>query len=174
MSFLTPNEEQHNLRLYIEVDDALSFIFPLELVRLISTYASIRPTIYVEDPEMPKEMKELSRCVHQCIYSSDELPWIVLVRTIPYRTIFVFRAFVAKWDPKLVLQIVKDYLDLEVLHVDVTHRSKHIGYMMEATLQHPDAFPFPIHAYIYRPFRDHMFFTWPVSDGPSIRGVSIP
>lgn len=61
MSFLTPNEEQHNFRLHIEVDDALSFIFPLELVRLISSYASIRPTIYVEDPDMPKEMKELSR-----------------------------------------------------------------------------------------------------------------
>lgn len=124
-SYLTPKEEQYNQQLYVEIDSTcLGDLFPLELVRLVSTYGCIRPTEYHEPPGTDQHVSELSRFVHKCIYSTDDLPWIVLVHHPYYgsRVLFIFHAFVSCWDHDLLFNILQTYLDLNLLQAEITHK----------------------------------------------------
>lgn len=171
MDHLTPNEKHYNHHLNVYLDDVLKTIMPVEMVNLITSFSNIRPTRYVPIPGHEDDV--VAAFVHRHIYSSDDLPWIVLVPKLTKLAldnlvildyIFVFQPFVADWDRhsggKLAYTIQK-YVEqnnfgvLDSEDVKLGHGS--IGSMIRCPLTRLE-FPFPIHTAAMRTTNGSLLF----------------
>lgn len=156
-AFLTPNETNYNKYIQSTLDSTFVYIMPLELVHLISQFAKIRHTEYIPIPHHDDD--SVAAFVHECIYSSDDLPWIVHISTlinvgrgnfVLKDYVFLFKPSIATWsrteDGKLAYCIISHLNPKRTKNDDVIFGRLLIGRMMECPTARIE-FPFPIHAF---------------------------
>lgn len=113
----SPYERRYNQQQKETIYQTLQPFIPKDLLNIFASYSCIAPARYVFDEDafrdlqyLPPEvdrLKYVSEHVHQAIFSSDDLPWIVNIEFVWLRYIFVLSPELSR----LPLHTLVDYIE---------------------------------------------------------------
>lgn len=156
----SPFEHRYNQQQKERIHDTLKPFIPKDLLNIFASYACIGPARYVfdgdafhEHDDIPR-IKYISDHVHEAIFSSDDLPWIVRIDVRWLSFIFVLSPQLSKLSLEQLVAHLEPTIEpySETIGIDwtpVRFDGQIIGHAVSISEGFDDEdmeFPFPIHA----------------------------